>query len=178
MDDNQHVPSAAALLGLLQQFTVETDRYVEAVSSSHDLHRTDLNALAAMVAAAREGRTMTPGALRTALNLSSPATTALVDRLDRAGHLARHRSEKDRRQVHLEMTDSARATGSQLFSPLASAIAPVIGALSPEELHTVMTFMQGVIEATVAARKDVTPSHEPSTGVTPDVPVTHRAVQE
>lgn len=158
MDDNHDVRSAAALLGLLQQFTVETERYVEAVSNRHHLHRTDLSALAAMVAAAREGRTMTPGALGAALNLSSPATTALVDRLDRAGHLARRRSEKDRRQVHLEMTDSARATGSELFSPLAGAIAPVIDELSPEELRTVMNFMQGVIEATMTARNGVAPT--------------------
>jgi DNA-binding MarR family transcriptional regulator len=178
MDDNQHVRSAAVLLGLLQQFTVETERYVEAISNRHHLHRTDLNALAAMVAAAREGKTMTPGALRAALNLSSPATTALVDRLDRAGHLERRRSEKDRRQVHLEMTDTARATGSELFSPLAGAIAPVIDALSPEELHIVMAFMRGVIEATTQARSDVTRKGEPSNGVIPEVPVTHRAVRE
>ncbi|WP_442544541.1 MarR family winged helix-turn-helix transcriptional regulator [Arthrobacter sp. KN11-1C] len=158
MDDKHDVRSAAALLGLLQQFTVETERYVEAVSNRHHLHRTDLSALAAMVAAAREGKTMTPGALGAALNLSSPATTALVDRLDRAGHLARRRSEKDRRQVHLEMTDSARATGSELFSPLAGAIAPVIDALSPEELRAVMNFMQGVIEATMTARNGVAPT--------------------
>ncbi len=168
MDDNHDVRSAAALLGLLQQFTVETERYVEAVSNRHHLHRTDLNALAAMVAAAREGKTMTPGALRAALNLSSPATTALVDRLDRAGHLARRRSEKDRRQVHLEMTDSARATGSELFSPLAGAITPVIDSLSPQELHVVMTFMQGVIEATKTALDDVPANSQPSNGVTPE----------
>ncbi len=41
------------LLTLLQQFTVETDRYVDAVSSTHRLHRTDLSALAFMVQAAR-----------------------------------------------------------------------------------------------------------------------------
>ena len=178
MDNNQHVSSAAVLLGLLQRFTVETERYVEAISSRHHLHRTDLNALAAMVAAAREGKTMTPGTLGAALNLSSPATTALVDRLDRAGHLARRRSEKDRRQVHLEMTDSARATGRELFSPLAGAIAPVVGALSPEELRTVVTFMQGVVEATVTARSGVTPKAEPSNGVIPEVPVTRRPLRE
>ena len=51
------------LLALLQQFTVETDRYVDTVSVRDDLHRTDLNALGIMMGAARAGVTVTPAAI-------------------------------------------------------------------------------------------------------------------
>ena len=167
---------APELLRLLQQFTVATDRYVDAVSDRTELHRTDLNALAVMAAAEREGQTVTPSSLRHALNLSSPATTALVDRLDRAGHVTRSRSNSDRRQVHLEMTDTARSTGASMFLPLAQAISPLIARLSPAELQTVTTFMRQAILATEEAGQQA--SDLQANGVIPEVPVTDRPLRE
>ncbi|NJC23486.1 DNA-binding MarR family transcriptional regulator [Arthrobacter pigmenti] len=141
------------LMALLQQFTVETDRYVDTVSARDALHRTDLNALGIMMGAARSGVTVTPGMLRHALNLSSPATTALVDRLDRAGHVRRARSSVDRRQVHLEMTEKALATGSALFSPLARSVERSLENFPQDELELLAAMMRRVTEATVQARQ-------------------------
>lgn len=91
--------ATASLLILLQQFTMETDRFINGLSAKHHLHRTDLSALGSVMTALRRGEAATPGKLGKELNLSSPATTALIDRLDRAGHITRKRSETDRRQV-------------------------------------------------------------------------------
>ena len=140
------------LMALLQQFTVETDRYVDAVSARDALYRTDLNALGVMMGAARSGSTVTPGMLREALNLSSPATTALIDRLDHAGHVTRARSNVDRRQVHLEMTDKAVTTGRKLFAPLAEHINSALDGFSEEELALLAAMMGKVTEATIQAR--------------------------
>lgn len=141
------------LMALLQQFTVETDRYVDTISVRDALHRTDLNALGIMMGAARAGTTVTPGMLRQALNLSSPATTALIDRLDEAGHVRRSRSSVDRRQVHLEMTEKALATGSRLFTPLARAVEQSLSGFSPEQLELLTTMVRRVTDATVHARQ-------------------------
>ncbi len=143
------------LLTLLQQFTVETDRYVDAVSSTHRLHRTDLSALAFMVQAARADQTVTPGRLGEALNLSSPATTALMDRLDRAGHLTRHRSAEDRRQIQLAMTDHARQVGRRLFTPLARHLTQALDGYSDAERELASRFITDMIAATIAAREDI-----------------------
>lgn len=141
------------LMSLLQQFTVETDRYVDTISVRDALHRTDLNALGIMMGASRAGATVTPGMLRQALNLSSPATTALIDRLDEAGHVRRSRSSVDRRQVHLEMTEKALATGSRLFAPLAREVENALSGFSAEELELLSTMMRKVTDATVHARQ-------------------------
>lgn len=141
------------LMALLRQFTVETDRYVDTVSVRDALHRTDLNALGIMMGAARAGSTVTPGMLRQALNLSSPATTALIDRLDEAGHVRRSRSSVDRRQVHLEMTEKALETGSRLFTPLAREVEQALSEFSAEELELFTTMMRRVTEATAHARE-------------------------
>ncbi|MHA7279569.1 MarR family winged helix-turn-helix transcriptional regulator [Arthrobacter sp. MDT2-2] len=142
------------LLALLRQFTIETDRYVEAASERDSLYRTDLQALGIMMGAARAGLTVTPGLLREELNLSSPATTALVDRLDSAGHVTRRRSDVDRRQVHLEMTEKARATGAMLFAPLARHISGVFDQYSDEQLALLLDMMRRVTDATVAAKNE------------------------
>ncbi|MGM0928405.1 MAG: MarR family winged helix-turn-helix transcriptional regulator [Actinomycetota bacterium] len=143
------------LMLLLQQFVVESERYVEAVSERNALHRTDLNALAAMVRAAAAGRTVTPGVLRTELHLSSPATTALVDRLDRSGHVNRTRSDTDRRKVYLELTDKARATGGAMFAPLARNIGQVLDGYPAEDRQRLAGFLADIITATSAACLEV-----------------------
>ena len=148
------------LMGLLQQFTVETDRYVDAVSARDSLYRTDLNALGVMMGAARAGMTVTPGMLRSELHLSSPATTALVDRLDSAGHVKRSRSDVDRRQVHLEMTEKAMLTGGKLFAPLAQHIGGALKNFSAEEQRLLADMMRQITAATIAARDDV--AHPPA----------------
>lgn len=147
------------LLVLMQQFTIETDRYVEAVGERDSLYRTDLQALSVMVAASRGGHTVTPGLLREELALSSPATTALIDRLVAAGHVTRRRSDVDRRQVHLELTEKARRTGAKLFEPLARHMRGALDQYPEEQLELLRDLMRKVTDATVAAkneaRKDV-----------------------
>ncbi len=141
-------------MALMQQFTIETDRYVETVGERDSLYRTDLHALSIMMAAARTGTTVTPGLLREELNLSSPATTALVDRLHSAGHVTRRRSDVDRRQVHLDLTDHARATGPKLFAPLARHINGVLDRHPEEHLALLRTMLHELTEATIAAKNE------------------------
>lgn len=155
------------LLTLLQEFTVETERYVERVGSAHALHRTDMNALAFMVQAARSGNPVTPGRLGEALNLSSPATTALIDRLDRAGHLTRHRSETDRRQIQLSMTSHAREVGSTLFSPLAAHLDAALTEYSLPERQLAERFLRDMVRATVEARGEIVTRGPASSTETP-----------
>ncbi|MBG6184764.1 DNA-binding MarR family transcriptional regulator [Arthrobacter sp. CAN_A214] len=144
----------ARLIDLMRQFTTETERYIEAASAKDALYRTDLNALGIMMGAARAGATVTPGMLREELNLSSPATTALVDRLDTAGHVTRTRSAVDRRQVHLELTEKARMTGGKLFAPLAQHINTALDEFDDAELALLERMMQRITDATIAAKAD------------------------
>lgn len=150
------------LMALMRQFTVETERYVEAASERDSLYRTDLHALSIMMGAARAGLTVTPGLLREELNLSSPATTALVDRLDSAGHVTRRRSEVDRRQVHLQLTEKARSTGAMLFAPLARHINGVFDQYTEEQLMLLRDMMRKITDATVAARDDARDGDDPA----------------
>ncbi len=98
-------PAAAfELVLLLQQFGQASDRYVESTGARHKTHRTDMNALAVIMRFERAGNPPTPGDLSRTLQLSSPATSAMLDRLERVGHIERLRIDKDRRVVRIKMT--------------------------------------------------------------------------
>ncbi|RKO22121.1 MarR family transcriptional regulator [Pseudarthrobacter phenanthrenivorans] len=142
------------LVRLLQEFTLEANRYVDTAGGRKDMHRTDLNALAVIMTHTAKGNVVTPGLLRKELHLSSPATTALIDRLDQSGHVVRERHSSDRRQVQLKMTPKAYQDGGAIFAPLSRHMGSAMADFSPEELETVTRFMTAMVEATVAAREE------------------------
>ncbi|VXC38669.1 MarR family winged helix-turn-helix transcriptional regulator [Arthrobacter sp. 8AJ] len=142
------------LLRILQEFTIEANQYVDAAGDRKDMHRTDMNALAVIMRHTARGNVVTPGLLRKELNLSSPATTALIDRLDNSGHVVRERHSTDRRQVQLKMTPKAFQEGGAIFAPLARHMGSAMAGFTEEELDTVTRFMTAMIDATVAARTE------------------------
>ncbi|WP_120522504.1 MarR family winged helix-turn-helix transcriptional regulator [Arthrobacter celericrescens] len=145
---------AQELVKLLQEFTLEANRYANTAGGKQGMHRTDLNALAVIMRHSAADRVVTPGILRSELHLSSPATTALVDRLCASGHVVRERLGTDRRQVQLRMTPKAYKDGSAMFMPLAAAMGKAMAPYSAGELELVHRFMSDMLAATAAAGQD------------------------
>lgn len=139
---------AAAIIEQLRAFTTTMDRYVDVRGGAHGLHRTDLHALAHVMDAARSGEQLTPGGLAHALHLSSPATSALLARLESVGHVRRTHAESDRRRVSVTMTEEAMHVGRAIFGPLGVAIGTVVAAFGPGEQETVLRFLTAVVQAT------------------------------
>lgn len=154
MTGTQPAEGPHPVVRLLQEFTLEANRYVDAAGGRKDMHRTDLNALAVIMRHTARGAVVTPGVLGRELNLSSPATTALIDRLDQSGHVVRERGSTDRRQVELKMTPKAFQDGSAIFAPLSRQMGEALAAFTPEELEVAARFLTAMVEATVAAREE------------------------
>src|SRR3954467_7428888 len=89
------------MVHLLRAITVELDLFGAEFAGLHALHPTDLRALIHLLDAARSDSTATPGWLGDQLGLNSAAVTALIDRLERVGHVRRVRDTHDRRRVLL-----------------------------------------------------------------------------
>ena len=119
------------------------------VSWLHGRGLTDVRALVAIMDAARAGRPMTAGALGAAVELSSASVTALVDRLERVGHVERVRDEHDRRRVVLEMTPAAMAAGGEFFGGLQRDLAAAMDSYSDEALAIVRRFLEEMAEVIV-----------------------------
>ncbi len=134
---------------LLRRLSVELDAVGQRFADLHGLGRTDVRALVAVMDAARAGEPLTAGGLGAAVSLSSASVTALVDRLERAGHVHRVRDPADRRRVVLEMTESAMAAGGAFFGGLQRDLVDAMAHYSDEELAVVRRFlteMTAVIE--------------------------------
>lgn len=126
---------------LLRRLTVELDAVGQRFAQKHGLNRTDVRALVAIMDAARRGEALTAGRLGEAVELRSASVTALVDRLEKVGHLRRSRDEADRRRVVLEMSDSAMAAGAEHFGGLAQDLAAAMEGYTAEELAVVHRFL-------------------------------------
>jgi DNA-binding MarR family transcriptional regulator len=129
------------LILLLQEFGQASDRYVEATGSLHKTHRTEMNALALIMRLERAGTPPTPGEISRALQLSSPATSAMLGRLERRGHIERLQIDKDRRVQRIKLTPLALADGRAMFVPLAESMREVISHYSSAEVELISRFM-------------------------------------
>lgn len=127
---------------LLRRLTVELDAVGQRFADVHGLNRTDVRALVAIMDAARRGESLTAGRLGAAVDLSSASVTALLDRLEKVGHIRRARDADDRRRVVLEMSDSAMAAGAEHFGALQRDLTAAMSGYTDEELAVVRRFLE------------------------------------
>src|SRR3954447_24052949 len=157
-DDAARARQELALL--LRRLNVELDAVGQRFAEVHGLNRTDVRALVAIMDAARRGEALTAGRLGEAVELRSASVTALIDRLERVGHLRRVRDPADRRRVSLEMSAEAMAAGAAHFGGLQRELLAAMAGYSDEQLAVVRRFLTEMTDVTVA--------HEGIEGTTAD----------
>ncbi|WP_240619560.1 MarR family winged helix-turn-helix transcriptional regulator [Blastococcus sp. TF02-8] len=134
--------TARELALLLRRLNVELDAVTARFAELHGLNRTDVRALVAIMDAARRGEALTAGRLGEAVDLRSASVTALVDRLEKVGHLRRVRDPEDRRRVGLEMSESAMAAGGEHFGGLARDLVAAMEGYTDDELAVVRRWLE------------------------------------
>jgi DNA-binding MarR family transcriptional regulator len=133
-------PETAALRDLQ---TAITDAEL-ALARRMRMNPTDLAAMGHLSFAAEPLGT---GELSGRLGLSPGATTELVDRLERAGHLQRRRGLTDRRRIELMPTESATVEVLRNLSALFTALDGVVADLDESERAAVQRYLRGVTDA-------------------------------
>jgi len=133
----------------------ELELYIAAAGREQAMHRTDLAGLSVVMDQEDAGDPVTPGRLSTALQLSAPATSAMLDRLERLGHVRRTPHAHDRRSVVVEMTERAREVGGAMFGRLGQAYAPLFAEYDEAQLELVAEFLSRAAQATSAARQAI-----------------------
>ncbi|MCC3284086.1 MULTISPECIES: MarR family winged helix-turn-helix transcriptional regulator [Arthrobacter] len=119
----------------------------DAFAHSHGLNSTDMRALTLIMEAEVRGEPLTAGRLSSLLGTSTGATTAVIDRLERIGHIHRTRSEQDRRKVTLHFEALARQLAGAYFGPLGLLTSQVMDRYSEDELETIHSFLNGMRQA-------------------------------
>lgn len=150
----------AEIVELLRSYSLESHRLAEVFAELHGVHHTDLRALVAVLHAEQRGTPLTPGELGAAVGLSSGATTAVIDRLERTGHLRRLRDDPDRRRVHLRYDPAGLALAQDFFRPVGERSNAVMDQFSDAELAAVARFLR--------AMNDMLAHHREELGFRPD----------
>jgi len=140
------------LVRLLQDYAGEAERLGQAFAERNHMHPTDLHALLAVMRADTAGAPLTPGRLGEHLGLSSGATTAVIDRLERGEHVHRARDDRDRRRVTLHYGQAAGAIGAAFFGPLGVRMDAMLTGYTPDELAAVSRFL-GEMNALMAEHR-------------------------
>ncbi|MER5745639.1 MarR family transcriptional regulator [Streptomyces sp. NPDC002225] len=143
------------LVHLLRRVTVEFGLRQAEFASLHGMHSTDVRALICLLDAERAGTAATAGWLGSQLGLNSAGTTSLIGRLERLGHVARVRDDRDRRRVLLSVTPRARELGRAFFGPLIEDTTSVLRGLDGDGTAAVRRFLEA------AHRAVATPSPPP-----------------
>ncbi|MFI7573234.1 MarR family winged helix-turn-helix transcriptional regulator [Micromonospora sp. NPDC049497] len=139
--DTRRDQLVAEITAQLRRYSVDAQHIGHAFAALHGLNATDLHALIAVMDAELYGQPMTPGRLGEQLNLSSGSVTALIDRLERGGHIRRDRDTADRRKVFLHYAERGATLAMDFFRPLGRRTDGVMAGFTDEELETVHRFM-------------------------------------
>ena len=129
----------------------------EAVRLRHVLARrtglteTELTALERLVESSS-----TPSELARHLDVSTAASTGVVDRLERRGHVERRKHPTDRRRLEVHVTDQGRAELLRHLRPMIRALADLDRTLSAGDRAAAVRYLDGARAAfgTITAGAD------------------------
>ncbi|MFB7311173.1 MarR family transcriptional regulator [Streptomyces sp. NPDC056192] len=138
------------IVHLLRKVTVEFGLRQAEFASRHGMHPTDVRALICLLDAERAGTDATAGWLGAQLGLNSAGTTAVIDRLERLGHLTRTRDPRDRRRVLMTVDPRAVELGRSFFGPLIDNTVAVLRDFDERETAAVRRFLSAAHRAVTA----------------------------
>jgi DNA-binding MarR family transcriptional regulator len=129
MSSAQNIPANLPLLEAVRHLYSVIERFDAAVGSALGVDRSALRAINAL-----ERGMVSPSALGQTLGLSSGSITALLDRLENAGHIERTTSAEDRRRRDASLKSSTRQRAHVHYGFLGQTISQCFEKQSSDEL--------------------------------------------
>jgi DNA-binding MarR family transcriptional regulator len=150
--------SAATLQPLNEQVSDQVRRMgaqsvmtSQAVAARFGLHTTDLECLDLIF---MHGQ-VTAGELAKAVGLTSGAVTALIDRLERAGYVARAADPGDRRRILVRVRPDAIKPIQSVYEPMQQKMFELYSSFSEEQLRIVIHFLARSTDLAAACTEDI-----------------------
>ncbi|MDR5701517.1 MarR family winged helix-turn-helix transcriptional regulator [Agromyces aerolatus] len=149
------VTQAVRVMESLRGWHDAAARMSEASERYMRLNHTDMRAIRFLIAARNQGAIATPGALAAYLGISSAATTKLLDRLERGGHIERGLHPTDRRAIALTVTEHTRHDARETVGRQHARRFAVAAALTPADREVVIRFLDALAATGAAAAPPV-----------------------
>lgn len=124
----------------LKAISVLTRQVSRKIGESLGVNVTDMAALEQLLS---DGP-MTPSRLAEHLKVTTAAATQIVDRLERAGHVARQRQAEDRRKICVVPLEASIDRAFLQLAPMLDGLDRVIGGLSPADRQVIERFLDQV----------------------------------
>lgn len=132
-----------ALGDLLRRYAHAVHRVNLAMARALAMPPTDVWALEHLLSTGALG----PVELGNRLSIRSASATALVDRLEQAGHVQRRRHDTDRRRIVIEPTADGEAAAYATFAPLGDALDAAAEDFTAAERAAIARYLQRVTAA-------------------------------
>ena len=149
---NGHAPSQTVLINLRR------------IIQSIDLHSRDLvkrfGLTAPQLTILQEingAPDISASALARAVSLSPATVTGILERLESRGLIARHRSQADRRKVHVQVTDKGRVMLDAAPPLMQESFTHQFNHLEPWEQHMILAAVERIAAMMDARRIDASP---------------------
>ena len=144
MDDSGRNQADGGITFVLRRLQTAMGDAEAALARRLEVGPTDLEAMTHLTFA---GEPIGPRELSGRLGITPGATTELVDRLERAGHLERRRDTVDRRRVQLHPSPAALARVADELAPLIAALERVADGLDAHDRAVVAHYLDAVLAA-------------------------------
>jgi DNA-binding MarR family transcriptional regulator len=144
--------TAAELLEAMREQASRTLMFHQAITELVGLGPTDMKALDL----ARDEEHLTAGRLAQATGLSTSATTAVLDRLERRGFVRRERDPADRRKVVVVPTGRHDAELEPIFSRIADLTRQSLDDYDEDQLALLVGFIQRLNATAQAVTRSIT----------------------
>jgi len=131
----------AEILDGLRAFGANYTEFTTRFAGSLGLHSTDATALVEILYAEDKGAPLSPTRLSERLSLTTGATTNLLNRLERLGHIVRTREHTDRRVVTLRSSSQIEAPAREFFGPFYGNLQALVAQYPPEQVEQFENFL-------------------------------------
>jgi DNA-binding MarR family transcriptional regulator len=114
---------------------------------SMSMGENELLVLRYLLRATGQGRLVSPSELTRYLGVSTASTTAIIDRLEKSGHVTRVPHPTDRRSIHVVATEASDAEVRATLGSMHSRMMAAVVDMTPEECATVIACLARLQDA-------------------------------
>ncbi|MGN7861148.1 MarR family winged helix-turn-helix transcriptional regulator [Microbacterium sp. 22303] len=136
------VDEIVELMAALRAWHGAAERMSAASRRYMNLNQNDMRAVRFLIAAENAGQVATARAVADHLGISTAATTKMLDRLERGGHIIRRPHPADRRSIVLQVTPSTRQAAREGVGRLHARRFDVAARMSSADRRVVTGFLR------------------------------------